>query len=269
MFSYFVPQSVLNQYAGVSTLIGVTSATLDRLKLGYVGPVTTKQISLGPSGSAGWLLYRNSPGAIDSYDANSQVWQSMPYPSDFYIGQTRSPDVMNPASLARESMLPGHPVRLGDGQQWNIPCAVDFDENGNMDCRLPRNLKILSDGTWSVGSVIPTYRQLWDYLESYLDAESMAVDGHFVFTAINDWCTAALSVNYYVGPSEVTILGLINQSNRSEIVNAILDLKSMRSVLQKKRQSLDTGDTSNGVNASTPDSQATTGQPTPTGFSIS
>lgn len=265
MFAYFVPQSVLNQYAGVNTLAAIDQTILEKLKLGHIGKVIPKPINVGPSNGPGWLLYRDIPGAIDSYNANSQVWQSMPYPADFYIGWSKETGIPSPRSLRRESTLPGCNIVLGDGRQWEIPAAVDYSADALMQCRLPRSLKITPDGTWSVGLVIPEYRKLWDLLELYLDAEGKAVDGRFQFPQINDWCVAALGTNYYVGPSEVSILELINESVRNPIIESILDLHTFRDIMQKKRAALGIGDTSDGLDVSTLASDPTIGQPTPIG----
>lgn len=265
MFSYFIPNAAVDKYAGAPTLIGVNASMLDRMKLGYVGTAIAKQIQSGPSGNAGWLLYRDVPGAIDSYNPDSQVWQSMAYPSDYFIGYRKATGLPRPASLARETMLPGHPVRLGDGNQWNIPCAVEFDEDGNYGCRLPRTLKINGDGEWVLADVIPRYRSLWDTLSIWLNALVDAGGKGFHFAPANEWCVNALGVNYYVGPSEVSLLSLLNRETRSAIIEAIQDLETYFSILEKKNRVLATGDTLNGPSKSMPEPQPITDQPTPIG----
>ncbi len=264
MFSYFIPQSAVEKHAAATTLIGLNAAMLERMKIGYVGNVVAKQINLGPSGNAGWLLYREVPGACDSYKPDSQVWQSMAFPADYFIGYQRDAGLPRPTSLARETMLPGHPVRLGDGNQWNIPCAVEFDDAGMMDCRLPRTLQVTESGDWTLGEVVPRYRSLWTTLGEFLDAYHASSNTRFNFPKATQWCADALSTNYYVGPSEVSLLALLNVETRSKVIEAIQDLPTYFE-LQKKSRANATGDTSSGLDASITGNPATTGQPMPTG----
>jgi hypothetical protein len=264
MFSYFVPNNLVSERTGKPTLVGIDQPMLESLGLGHVGKVTAKQITIGPSG-AGWLLYRDGYDACDQYLVNAQTWQPMPFPSDIWIGYNTVKGLPGPKHLARSEQLPGALSTLGDDRKWLIPAAIQYDDDGIFDCRLPRSLKVGSDGQWGLGDVLPKYKKLWTLLEKYLEAESTAVDGKFVFSEINDWFVTAIACNYYIGAAEASILGLLNQHNRNVFVEAILDIATRRDILQKKSLAHVTGDLSDGLSASTTDSPATTDQPTPTG----
>jgi len=269
MFSYFVPNQIVAEKAKVATLVRLTPDVLARLGLSHVGSVVAKQISTGPTGSGGWLLYREAggqgAGQCDRYLTNTQTWQPMAFPSDIWIGYETARGLPGPQSLERESQLPGQSVTLGDSKSWLVPAAVEYDDDLVVSCRLPRTIEIQSTGEWMLGDVVPIYRYLWKSMQAYKEAESAAIGRSFVFAPLNDWCIAALTANYYLGPSESLLLGLLDQMNRSRIIAAIMDYATGIEILQKKRIALATGDTPDGHDVSTPEPPAITDQATPTG----
>jgi hypothetical protein len=191
----------------------------------------------------------------------------MALPNDIWIGYDIAAGLPGPESLQRSELMAGKSIVLGDNKQWCVPRACEFDQDLNRNCTLPRTLQINCDGKWYLGDVTPPYSQLWRYLNEYLEAAATAINGQFVFEGINDWCSLALQTNYFVGPSEVSILALLNAQTRSKIIDVMMDLEAFDTILQKKRAAQGIGNTFNGLSVSTTDSDQNTGQPSPTGNS--
>lgn len=265
MFAYYIPQSVVESKIKKPTPIGLTTADMQILGIGHLDKVAARNVTAGPDGQLGWLLYRDVPGEINSFDAVNQTWQRMPLPNDVWIGYETSKGMPQPRTLQRPEIIPGSSAVLGDGNAWAIPAAYEWDESLVANCPLPRSLAVQYDGSWTLGNVVPEHRRLWDLVSEYLDAQSSAIDGRFQFPKINDWCVLALQTNYYVGPYEVSLMMLLNQTTRNAVIDAILDLATYRNILKKKQPAPDTGDTSDGLSASTLANQATIDRPTPIG----
>lgn len=69
MFAYYIPQSVVESKIKKPTPIGITTADMQILGIGHLDKVAARNVTAGPDGQLGWLLYRDVPGAINSFDA--------------------------------------------------------------------------------------------------------------------------------------------------------------------------------------------------------
>jgi len=202
----------------------------------------------GPDGGPGTTFAVGGDGVVVTYPPDQVTWQKHET-ADYWVGLERP---HTPGDLAREEMLPGHWVRLADGQDWLVPVARGAGEEDGKPVwyeHLPRRLA-RKDGDWVAGEVIKRYEPLWSIGKAFAEMD----DQMDVFDA----AITALSFNYRVGTTEALLLGLIDISGpvshaASRILEAVID-GPRREELQKKRALTST--TSDGE----PDSGEDTGQ---------
>lgn len=118
-----------------------------------------------------------------------------------------------PAELATKHGLPGHQVRLFDGQEWTVPVALQFAE-GQFAPGVPAALDVGPTGEFVRGAVPPQYARLWkiacDFWGRVLGGD---VDGETVRFKVADTAKLAaevLAVNYRVSLAECCKLGLFD-----------------------------------------------------------
>ena len=262
---------------------------LNELGLGYaLNPYGPRGCARGPDGGQGIVLAHPDHPRLGYY-ANEQVWRKMAGSFDNgcrpWVGyQTDARPT--PADLLRPDALVGHPVNLGDGNDWTVPIArrlIPTDDNSNLlaACMLPKAIDVDDDGNWVEGDIRPRYESLWQVATSWwnkahtVDDDEVDDDGvarlRFDLDDIYSGAVVALQANYRIGQTEVAMLGLLDEINVGQVLEALVDWPTAKAWLaelaeansSKKneggRQS-DGSSTEPGPSALTP----TTSQPSPT-----
>ncbi len=181
----------------------------------------------GPGGGPGVLI---SPAGQRSplYKPDRQQWQDF---GKFHLGWWTDL-VPRPEDLARDEPLPGHRVKLGDGNEWLVPCV-------NL---LPVDLTWSPDGGWAGQRTADTHG-LIEIQEQWLeeitralrseeerrDAES-AEQGEIELTVAGaaDQATRVLAVNYHVGPAELAGLHVLTSRTVGDVLNHLCDLPGIK-----------------------------------------
>jgi len=200
-----------------------------------VGNPTSRGTQAGPEGLGGYLAAPTGPfEAPPLYEPEKQVWQAGPG-KKFFVGYWKdSPP--GPAALAKDRIIPGEPLPLGDGNTWTVPVAISFA--AGRGSTLPRRFVIGADGqSWEM-SVEPRFVHLCEHAEevvaAWLGGEENSTDGSVKvsldFARSMQMCVDALACNYRVGPIEVSLLRLINTDTRWDILKALIDMITMQQV---------------------------------------
>jgi hypothetical protein len=206
----------------------INSEAVAALGLGYVlddGGVAQVPTARGPDGSkgvyfaAGGVSMRPAGLSFEVYPGKPRVW----------IGTDKA-EPPTPEDLARGDVLKGHPVKLGDGQMWEVPVARYQAGHAGF----PRRLTWSPEG-WKPGDVVDAYKAIWDgacdFLTQLLSAEANAPGGQAVEFSGSDeveLAARALALNYRVSPAEISMLGLFDTETKADVCLALVDFPSMK-----------------------------------------
>jgi len=230
---YFFP----NQGAGVD------AAAFAAAGLAHAWPegkAHKRETQRGPNGSQGVIVaHQSTPMEQVTYNADKQTWRHVPK-SDAWCGfWTDQPP--GPEQFARDELLDGHPVLLGDGNHWQVPkTRVWIEENGQpvYAPQLPTRTTLDDDGNWQPGQVIAQYAELervavawWDVRHEAEPDEDDPSRITFDFPGANDAALVALAANYRLGRNEVGMLGLFDNRTPAAVLDAVVDWPTLRAWL--------------------------------------
>lgn len=264
---YFIPEH---------TTPTINLAELVAAGLGYAFDPDTPRLARpvvgsGPDG--------NNPGVIVSasaelngvgYYPQRQTWRTVPG-TKVWVGHNTDA-LPTPAELARRNLLAGHPVRLGDGQLWQVPVTRGYEERAGQlhPCgKLPWRTRVDESGQWR-SELAEQYRALWDTACAFWDSftasgeaeadangaadasnelaeAGIAMDAEpggdagpaapavrFDFAGANDAALLALAANYRIGKAEVDLLGLFNQQAVTNVLLALVDWPTLQAFAATK-----------------------------------
>lgn len=163
-------------------------------------------------------------------DMPNQTWRRLPKRA-LWVGYWNKAKP-TPDDLLRSPYLPGHSVKLADGQDWIIPLVRRFDTVELVTTSsLPTYMEQDDDGNWHRGPVLETHAHLWDatqpiadaLLAEYVHKQPPRVNDADIFTAIE----ALLGANYVVSGGELSAMrALTSEANTHAAVMAACDWPS-------------------------------------------
>lgn len=235
---YFIPDKTGQASAEELVAAGIRYA-FDRHWVG-------RGVRRGPAGGGGLVIAddRRIPANRIVYQPEVQTWRRAAK-GPGWVGRYTQESV-EAQSVARDEMLRGHQVRLGDDQEWLIPVARAFiaEDNAAWYIALPEATDVDDEGNWVRGGVVQRYRELWEIAQRWWDAVHGAINAansqedeqrvRFLFEELNDAALLALSTNYRVGRAEVGLLGLFDDQVPRTILNALVDMPTIEAWLKKK-----------------------------------
>lgn len=251
--------------------------TLREMGLGYAfeDRVTPAGVTNGPDQQRGLVVA--DPRLVDEnqigYFPQRQIWQQIPATlpggsAGGWIGMATGVR-FRPEDLRREQQIEGHSVRLADGQRWLVPVArkalpID-DQITRYTIALPHVCGLNASGEWTSGHVLARYAPLWQTATQFWDSlvGARVEDGslRMDFDNVLDAAVLALSCNYRLGKVEASLLGLLTYEHAVEVLEALVDWKTVMDWVKKKETSLTVGsNTAPGPAAAIP----TTSPPAPT-----
>lgn len=244
-FTYYLPKESKADAETISRY-GLTYALDPRKR--SIGQVSAN----GPDGGAG-LLATMAPDP-PKYDASSQTWRKAPK-ADYWVGKTTAATI-GPEDLARDRMLSGEWIELGDGNEWLAPYARRFDPNEGTYVQPPgvSSFDFDDEGEWIVGNVRPKYRELWGVATWFWAELAKATEvGDVSLPGAVDRSIVALQANYRISKTEAVVLGLLDESTVFAVLGAAVDLSTVREWEDKKKEAApDGGDSDAGVTGSRP-----------------
>jgi len=261
MFLYFVP---------TDDITIATHGIPPALRYAFEGKPLEAGVISGPDGSAGLILANRPHAGRLGYFPTEQTWGPIPG-SDCYVGFAAASLPLHPAAplpvpspFARANELAGKNVADSLGNLWHIPFAMNYLELGEglwPVPQLPQRLTLGEGGQWVRGQVMPAYAQLWQLVSDYGQALAEAVIAVqaedeqresfvFSFDRLDDLAIAALQVNYRLGPVELDLLGIYDETFRQEVIDTVRGMPLLAAL--KKKQAPAGGSSSPPAAASTP-----------------
>lgn len=214
----------------------LSPATIAELGLDYaLESCSQAECRTGPSDTGGVVATTGDTRC--GYFPDSQTWKRHGGIPGVWFGWYASAKPPGPSQLARSEQLRGYDVVLGDGQLWQIPTARRFEEQGYVRT-LPAKMRLDEHGAWVQGDVLPRYRKLWEFatkwFDFYFESAEQDVEIRVSFSVVCDWCAEALGCNYRVTRWEIDALGLLDQQNIYDVLDAVIDFPAFEA-WQKKR----------------------------------
>jgi hypothetical protein len=239
MLLYFVPGGTL----------GVDRPQLIEAGIGYAfeGPtIGRRQVTCGPSGNPGLIMAADPPeDAAVGYYPDRQRWQAIAGSAAWVGLETERPPT--PDELSRAQPLRGHWIGLADDQQYLVPtarCWVEEDGELRWVHGLPRTSQLDAEGRWSAGEILPRYATLWQYAVRWEEARfGVSLDEptkpikdaqELSFQDAHQAAVVALAANYRLGPTEVSLLGLLTAELAVTVLDALIDLPTREAWVKKK-----------------------------------
>lgn len=244
-FQYWVPS--------VATTVKLDELHGRGLAYALEDRVTKRGAEHGPDGARGITVCHggNESGQL-GYWPERQTWKRIPG-SDCWCGMYTD-NRPKPADLARAEQITGEWLLLEDGHRWLAPKArrwVEMDDRLLWDYNLPRRMALNEDGIWQLAGIKPRYERLWTLAMAYEQAATEALmaadDGEvvrFTFEDIDTLAISALQVNYRLGPVELDLLGIYDDSTRQSIIDVLLDNKTWQAWVKKKAAEALSGESS-------------------------
>jgi hypothetical protein len=191
----------------------------------------------GPSGDPGLIVGalpiagREPPRRL-GYFADEQIWTKID--ENLWIGVDRAFPPL-PAELARKDFFRGYKIKLGDGNEWEIPVIRDF---GTHAPRLPRDMFYDEHGIFTT-RLREEYAAIWEKTERaarlFYDAKSVEFGAIGLESALDIGLTA-LALNYRVGKPEQRILRLLTTTNWEEALGAMVDWPLFEDYLRREME---------------------------------
>lgn len=198
------------------------------------GRMPATKVTQGPGGPMGTLA-TPAAGLWDlQYEPDRQRWIRPARAGDgkegaYHVGVDPAGE-WDPGMVARRDLVPGHVVKLGDGNLWTIPVA----RMAMGGVGLPRRRGYDADGrkTWVVDEAL---QDLVDFARTAWAArngEAVAVSED----QLDAMAAAALGVNYRMGEAEAVALGLFTDSGLRAIVDALLDWPTVLQLIEAQKK---------------------------------
>lgn len=242
-FLYFFPGQIISDPKRFTQ----QAVTLERCGLSDVfrgANISYREVhNRGPNGGGGCVCsigdmpdnfgyYPEKQTWVEVKDADGKPthwlgWSELPWPKDLLRG--KAPE--------------GHPVEMGDGREWIIPCVQAVSQDR---VTLPQAMRMSPDGSLTA-EIMPGYEALISEAQWWWDL--LANGGQYEWGRYWNYAVSLLSVCYRVSREEVNVLGLLKADTRHhhEVVLASLGIPDVEAEAQKKMDTLaDTSDTSHG-----------------------
>lgn len=266
-FMYFVP--------GASAVSDVKQLTEWGIAHAFENPGSKiPQTVQGPEGKLGLMLAdpnRVDPGRF-AYTPSAQIWKQ--HPKGYWVGVDKKA-IPTPLDLKRKAGVAGRKIVLGDGNEWEIPVAKEW--NGLDDHTLIMRYRIMLertveyfDGRMVYGKPVKRLAELWsiavawhhqqagrdDDEEGDLEAERALLfksDGVLDDVQLYSCAARVLCANYVVGLLECSMLGLWTSDNWRLILNTLIDWDGYLQLAQKKSTLCASQSSSDGQEGKLPD----------------
>ena len=210
----------------------------------------TDLTTAGPGGASGAMFATSTNGQPPhrfGHYPDFQQWTKVRNEPELWLGIDRE-QPPTPADLARAVVLQGHPVKLADGNTYEVPVI----RSPVRPTGLPQDMVYDAAGEFTT-AIKPQYADLWEQTQPAWDFLYGSDDDddneprEMGFDDILDHCLRFLGVNYRYGRYEQMVLRLVDTSRGTweKMFSAALDMPFVESVLasQKKTSSPPAPDT--------------------------
>lgn len=186
----------------------------------------------GPGKKPGTLLVPlpadGQPPNRLGYFPRDQHWEENPGGADAWLGYNLA-EPPTPERLARRKRFPGYDVELADGNRWEIPILRAPGTRSS----LPHRFAYDKENGWKL-KLDPSYAELWQMAETAWNY--YAGDGGITWDFFADYATACLGLNYRIGRAELSLLGLLDTTNRNALIEATLDIPFLQTCFSDEQK---------------------------------
>ena len=222
-FLYFIPEKVMI----------LTQELLTKYHIEYAFAESkshTLREAFGPNGKQGIVLCDKrgfSPEEV-TFNADLQDWQQVPN-SDAWVGfyRDRRP---TPKDLLRKDAIASLPVKLGDGNEWQVPIVrryVTTDEEQFWMRMVPSRITWDAYGNKCYDEPARKYESLVKIAERWIGDRFTTGVIHLDTEAVD-----VLSYNYRIGIAEASVLNLFDSETEKAVLDATIDLENFLSVFE-------------------------------------
>lgn len=194
-----------------------------------------RDVMAGPDRRPGKVFANDLVGEqFVGYWNDRQNWETVPG-SSVWIGYNRL-NPPTPKDLERKKVLPGYVLTLGDGQEWRVPTARTYDEDGTYRSLFPKVIRLNNQGeVLTSDDISSAYLPAWELAEKVHD-EWMAPsvdkrEGELKYSRVFE----ILTINYDIGFEEISCLGIVTSENATLIAGCFLDSHN-HPLFKKKNQ---------------------------------
>jgi hypothetical protein len=198
--------------------------------------LTMREVFAGPDSCSGLIFGLME---IPKYIPKEQTWTHIEsvktevFPDGFWIGYDKLP---KPPELERKNKISGHLVKLGDGNQWEIPVARLYTG----EPMVSQVLKLDPSSGKMLMEIEGKYKRIWEIACEYYELrvgayEANADNFKYTFSDIFDLCAEIMGANYVIGKWEISLMGLVNTENLREILEALIDMPRIWETFGKKK----------------------------------
>jgi len=189
----------------------IDAEKLKSLNLSRLVGATHRGCAIGPGGSPATLISLDSENV--KYKPDSQSWTKS-LDGNYWIGYW-SDNLPTPTELAKDVMLRGIDIELGDGNNWHIPTSRMMSG----DTTLPQS--IIYTGKSVAYEILPEYLDYFNAGETICDYFTAPDSDLDEITALGIIYKSVM-LNYQVGIDEINILQLISSDLMSVMLCAII-----------------------------------------------
>ena len=209
----------------------------------------------GPDGGRGCLIFAGEgPRARLAAEAGRMRWIPARDPdvhrdgeTAYWIGYDRQ-ELPTPADLQRAEILPGRALRLGDGHEWTVPIARQYETDIEQFVpAVPMRLTVDDEGR-DAAEVVAGYAELWDgalaaWNECVRAVAEAAGEGRPELAELEPMplaeaeriCAVAIRTNYRAGRLEARALGLFDTATITAMLRTIADLDGFEEAAKNRR----------------------------------
>ena len=201
-------------------------------------PASREVLSAGPSGKAGNIWFGSAFDGRENlagYYPDKQRWIEA-YGRGYWVGTSLN-EQHKAEQFARTKQIAGHKVDLGETGLWTIPLARAYtlftQDLIQFRYALPRKTEFI-EGHWRETDVIEKCERLHDIglvVADLADGKTDFEEEDFVHVS-SRWCVEILATNYLVSDEECSMLGILSETNRYDILKALIDYPTIAA--QKK-----------------------------------
>lgn len=185
----------------------------------------------GPDGSGLIVGLHGTPQTL-RYAPDEQTWKRAPG-GKFWVGYWNN-QRPHPGSLRLKDALPGKPMKLLDGNEWEILQSRRHIDDGWCNA-LPRIMTLDDSGRWVQGETTRPYREFWRLANKSAPLlfggteEQVQEADQYAFDAV----VMSLAMTYRVSAVEIDLLELLDMRTAGSVLSVILDFEGF-TVLAKK-----------------------------------
>lgn len=213
---------------GLASITSISQLGEKAAKLKYLEGASYQCLSgKGPDGKNGLLISIDNKGMPSPrYLKEEQEWTNFAH---YYIGMEKKFQY-KPEHFVRPRVFSGNDVVLGDGNTWTVPIVGPAASL----CTITKEFRFGPDEVISL-EVAQKFKPIFDASRKFYDY--CWIGGKIQVGEIFRFCSDVLSINYFIGPSECSMLSLFNTDIWTALTEAAVGMPQILAEAESKKNS--------------------------------